>query len=131
MLCAFRRRRVRSRLSLLAVLALLWSQMALALHADCVSIPGNRGTSPAAQHAECTANSEHGKQAVCTKHCQDGGSGVDTARAAFTVPTLLPAVQLAVTAVADLAAHSPEGPPTRRHKAWHGPTSHPASILLI
>ncbi|MCB1555634.1 MAG: hypothetical protein KDJ14_17680 [Xanthomonadales bacterium] len=112
------------------MMALLWSQMALALHADCMSVSGAQGMASAVQHADCDEGSDEGNQALCMTHCQDSDRGVDTARAALTVPALLPAEPIAIAVLAD-AAQPHDAPPARHREGRHRPTAHPASILLI
>lgn len=132
MLKCFRRRRLRNRLSLLAMVALLWSQMALAWHADCfaMSMPPMVAAA-AAVHDHCAEQSDQSDRAVCDAHCNQGDSSPATPLAALSVPALPPDPLARITVVLQLGGGVLEIEPARAAAAWHRPTHHPASVLLI
>lgn len=129
---AFRRRRLRARLSLLAMMALMWSQLVFAAHPGCLSIP-DQARASAALMAGCAHEAPPPDEPVCQSHCSQGDLSSDVARVPPVPP--LPAM-LAVSWMADvvpmrLAGHAVvivEGPPP---VSWHRPTAHPAALLLI
>ncbi len=84
---SFRHRRLRSRISLLAIGALLWSQMLLALHADCLS-PAMTGVPSAAvaEHHDCADADDAANSAVCASHCSQGEASPDSPRAPSVPP---------------------------------------------
>lgn len=128
----FRRHRLRSRLSLLAMVALLWSQLVLAAHPGCVTV----AEVPAAAQAMAAmpgCEAPPHQEPVCQSHCSQGGLSSDVARVP-PVPPLpaMPALPLvALVAAPQTAALAPaavDGPPP---VSWHRPTAHPAALLLI
>lgn len=134
MLGLFRHRRTRVRLSWLALAALLWSQALVSLHVDCL-LPAAQAQAPAAtpasQHEDCAGTEQAAARSVCQAHCDQGDRSAEGARAAPSVPMLEPVPALALEVLA--AAATREAPALPRHfaGAWHRPTPHPASILLI
>ena len=80
------RRRHRSwfqRTALLAMAALLWSQLALASHGGCLDLPGTPAAAVAAgadtphDHGHgCDAELPSADRAVCAAHCRDRKSVV-------------------------------------------------------
>lgn len=128
---ALRRRRLRTRVSLLAITALLWSQMLLAFHADCIS-PAMGGLPSAAigEHSNCADGGDATDRLICASHCGQGEASSDGSRIP-PVPLLGPMVM--VSAV-DLIHRRPlcgAGACLPVHGSWHRPTLHPASVLLI
>ena len=128
----FRRRRLQSRLAILAGLMLLWSQFVLVLHPAYALM--NPGTSAVIQlstteHAACHEHAPTQQSAVCKVHCSQG----DQSDAVGHVPSLpyVPAATIVATPTAVVAAslHSLTGIWTP--VSWHRPTRHPASLLLI
>lgn len=135
------RRRLRLRIALVAVMALLWSQLVLAGHVDCLML------SAAAIPAE-VATVDHGcedqapaleqapdlEQAVCAAHCSRGDVSAENARIP-PVPPMLAAPAIPLISIVSLASATDGGgtpgvvlpPPV----SWHRPTPHPAALLLI
>lgn len=137
----FRQSRLRTRLSLLVIVALVWTQFALAshpactlasmvlsgAHADLVVAPDPRS---APCHPEPSPGS--GELADCQSHCSQSELASESPRT-LSIPDLAPAraappvLSLAVATGHPMrtpAAGSPMG-------SWHRPTAHPASLLLI
>ena len=125
------RRRLRTRISLLAMCALLWSQMLLALHADCLSpamadVPGEVVT----EHHDCADADDAADPVVCASHCSQGEASPDSPR----VPTVPPLAFVAIMPVlndVDLHPPSPSSLPGFVGSWRHRPTSHPTKVLLI
>jgi len=132
MLRKLRRHRLSTRLSLLAITALLWSQMLLAFHADCQSsaMTGAASAEASAEHADCTDRGDATDLAVCQLHCSQGDASSDNSRAP-SVPALPPVVPASVVTFLRLVTPGAIAPAPRIAAAWHRPTPHPASILLI
>lgn len=132
----FRRRPIRARIAIFAVLALLWSQVVLAGHPACsmgFMALAELGTvaQPAGEGAHgCHDQAIPADEAVCTSHCGQSSLSSDVARVP-DVPALPAAIPVAVITFAFLPSHS------RRHiglpppVSWHRPTAHPAALLLI
>ncbi|WP_271678753.1 hypothetical protein [Thermomonas mangrovi] len=128
------RRRLHLRIAMLAMLALLWSQTALAWHAVCAAeLP------PAV--AQAVAMQGHGSDChqappptdddgLCAAHCDQDVPSPDTARipALPAMPALVPALVAALTPHAPATLRRVDSPPPI---AWHRPTAHPAALLLI
>jgi hypothetical protein len=132
MLKRLRRRRLRNRLSLLVIVALLWSQMVLAWHADCFSMSMPRMVAAAAAvHDHCARQNEHADRAACEAHCSQGDSSPATPLAVLSVPALPPVSFALITVVLQLGGGVLDVAPARAAAAWHRPTHHPASLLLI
>jgi hypothetical protein len=133
-----RRHRWRNHISLLAVLALAWAQIALASHPACTTAAMD--SSPAhAQHTDVVPAGElpscHGEPAgcdepLCASHCSQGELSKDAPRLLYVPmlgqPPIMPVLNLRQSAHA--AGHTAAENP---RVAWHRPTSHPASLLLI
>lgn len=132
MLKQLRYRRLRTRLSLLAITALLWSQMLLALHADCASLLMSRSAvAVSVEHEDCAEADSGPELVVCQSHCSQGEGSPDAPRAPLSVPALPPALGVGITAVLRVAMPPTEDASSPAAAAWHRPTPHPASILLI
>ena len=125
-----RHRRLRARVSILAIVALLWSQFVLASH-------------PAASMslmalAEATAATEHGcehpkpadDEIICNAHCSQNDQRSDIERVS-SVPALLRVPAIAVASILTLGSHTGPVDGLPPPVSWHRPTSHPASLLLI
>ncbi len=140
------RRRHRSwfqRTALLAMAALLWSQLALAGHGGCLDLPGPPAavaadaTDADTRHAHgrgCDAEFPSADKALCIAHCSEGGISADSGRIP-PVPPLFVGAWFSWFAVAEVADGGPgvtpswvDSPP---RPAWHRPTAHPAALLLI
>lgn len=135
-----RHSRLRARLSLLAMVALLWTQLAMASHPACtlasMVVSGSHlgmamadEPAPAPCHEATAPDAE--LPAGCETHCSRSDLAPDASRA-LSVPALgpLPAPPSLLTRV-----HSPLAPagtlPPGPLRSWHRPTAHPASLLLI
>jgi len=128
----FRQRRVRARLSSLAIMVLLWSQFVLAAHpvdsmADLVQAAA--GTSAAiaegCHHPRPTVDTT-----ICDAHCSQGDPSDYRGR---VPPVHALAAESAVDFRAILRPQAERAVYVERPPAfsWHRPTSHPASLLLI
>lgn len=138
------RRRHRSwfqRTALLAMAALLWSQLALASHGGCLDLPGTPAAAVAAgadtphDHGHgCDAELPSASKALCDEHCTAGHISADSGRIP-SIPPLLVGAWLSWFAVAEIGDGARgvtstwvDSPP---RPAWHRPTAHPAALLLI
>jgi hypothetical protein len=133
-----RRDRWSTRLSLLAMVALLWTQLVLASHPACtlatmasataeVDRSHVQGASPKPCHPPLTLDSSW---LACESHCSRGELSPEVPRL-LAVPALglLPAIPVASV------QHLPRAPDIARgggpRHSWHRPTAHPASLLLL
>ncbi|PBS12632.1 hypothetical protein CMZ82_08585 [Lysobacteraceae bacterium NML93-0792] len=137
------RRRHRSwfqRTALVAMAALLWSQFALAGHGGCLDLPGTPTAVGAAadtfhEHGHgCDAELPSSDKTLCVAHCSEGSISADSGRIP-PVPPLIIGALFSWFVIAEAADSGPgvtstwvDSPP---RPAWHGPTAHPASLLLI
>ena len=134
----FRRHRWSTRLSLLAMVALLWTQMALASHPACtlasmaladsgIGHADHGGPPPEPCHP---APAVDASSPACESHCSRSELSPDVSRV-LAVPALglLPAIPLVSV------QHLPHDPDAAQApgplRSWHRPTAHPASLLLI
>src|SRR3990167_1581895 len=133
-----RRHRWRTPLSLLAMLALVWAQLALVTHPACAISAMSLSLEPAhhAQHTPADQNLPpcHGAPvsddaAMCASHCNQGDLSKDPPRL-LSVPTLGQVPLMPVLAQLRLPDAAP-AVAARPRAAWHRPTRHPASLLLI
>ncbi|MCC7097845.1 MAG: hypothetical protein IT472_11800 [Thermomonas sp.] len=131
----FRRRPLRLRIALVAMLALLWSQTALAWHAMCAAeLP------PPVAHAMSMVGHDGGDchevappgndTGLCVAHCDQDVPSPDTPRvpALPALPALVPGFASALTPREPATLRRVDSPPPI---AWHRPTAHPAALLLI
>ena len=124
----FRRQRHRSRVSFILIIAMLWSQVALASHSMC-SLAMNPVMEAASQMDDCEHATPPNDQVLCTAHCNQGDQSTDTSR----VPPIhaLPQDKFNHTATLGYAyeqhVYNIVPPEIFRHR----PTLHPASVLLI
>lgn len=129
---AFRRRRLRARLSLLAMVVLLWSQLAFAAHPGCLAVADQAPVATTAMPG-CAHEAPPPEEPVCQSHCSQGDLSSDVARVP-PVPPLPAMLALSWTTVvlhprsARQQVTDLEGPPP---VSWHRPTAHPAALLLI
>ena len=127
-----RHQRLRARLSILAIVALLWSQVLLAGHPACsmAAMALADITLPAATDHGCDHRGATTESAICDAHCSQGEQSSDVGRIP-PVPAPAPALAFEIAAIVTLETsrmpHVESPPPD----SWHRPTSHPASLLLI
>ncbi len=135
MVTILRRRRLRTRIALVVVALLLWSQTALAWHVACRTLVAQAAN--ASVHHEMVGMPDHETSpheqvpsALCAAHCDQGVPSPDTARipALPALPALIPAPALAFQPAVSLLPRRVETPPP---VPWHRPTPHPAALLLI
>ena len=128
-----RHQRLLRRISILAILALLWSQFVMASHPAASMVQTAMAattTSSAMAHQGCHDQKPADQDGVCAAHCSQGDQSNEMARIppippfCNTVPTLLP-----LPSVLQAGSQALSEAPT--HVAWHRPTLHPASLLLI
>ncbi|MEO5827823.1 MAG: hypothetical protein ABIQ48_04360 [Luteimonas sp.] len=127
----FRHRRLRTRLALLALVAMLWSQVALAAHPLCVMTAMATQAVSASAHGdhECPT-SEPSEKAMCDAHCAQGDLNNDSSRIPPVAP-MPPAIMPTLWAFVPIRQqHLPLDRPWP-HASWNRPTANPASILLI
>ena len=126
-----RHQRFRSRIAIFTILALLWSQFALAGHpAASMAFAAFDAATPAALQHGCQHRAPADSTAVCAAHCTQGDQSLDASRIP-PVPAALPGPVYSVALVSatlDSTTIYPASPPAA---SWHRPTPHPASILLI
>jgi hypothetical protein len=123
--------RFQSGISLLTIVTLLWSQLALASHG--ASLPGDVGwlTAPTTtQGRHCGEAALDADTSLCKLHCSRADLQSDTAPT-LSVPPLAVDWRIewsvfAITRSYDICA-TDSGP----SPSLHGPTAHPASVLLI
>lgn len=131
-----RRRPLRLRIAILAMLALLWSQTALAWHAMCAAelppavaqvIPMDGHVGGDCHAAPPPAGDDAG---LCAAHCDQSTPSPDVARipGVPALPALVPAMTVALLPALSQARLQPDIPPPI---PWKRPTAHPAAILLI
>ena len=124
-------RRLRTQIALLALVALLWSQLALATHPLCVMMAMAPHAVSANAHLdhECPTSGSSQK-ALCDAHCAQSDLSKDSSRIPPVVPMPLALMPTPWAFVPVRQHHLPVArpwPPT----SWNRPTRHPASILLI
>lgn len=129
------RPRWRARIALVAMVALLWSQFALAAHAGCLMMLSQATLAEvAAMEHDCEAKMPSPEQPVCAAHCSQGDASAESGRVPPVPPMLaMPAVPL--ISIAMIASGVDGGVPARTYlpppRSWHRPTAHPAALLLI
>lgn len=135
----FRRQRFRFPLCVLAMVALLWSQLALASHPACTLASMAMGSAHAVSESQAAADAGpcHPRSStsleaspVCDTHCSRSDLNSDVARV-LAVPALgtLPAIP--VVSVRHLPREPDASQAPGPLRSWHRPTAHPASLLLI
>lgn len=134
----FRRRRCCNRLSLLAIVALLWTQLAFASHFTCDVAGALPAPNESAHigHGGVVSDACEGPAApdssnlLCEPHCSSGDLSTEALRV-LSVPALglLPAIP--VVSVQRLPQDPDAAQVPGPLRSWHRPTAHPASLLLI
>lgn len=133
----FRRHRLRAPLSLLAIVALLWSQLLLASHPACTlasmamdSAHAGLAIQADPEAAPCHPAPSTEASPACESHCSRSDLSPDVSRV-LAVPALGPLPSVPVVTV----QHLPQAPDAAQapgpQRSWHRPTAHPASLLLI
>ena len=135
----FRRHRLRTALSLLAMVALLWSQLLMASHPACslasMAMDGARATlaghaDPELAPCHSAAGTATQNFPICDTHCSRGDLSSDVGRV-LHVPALAPLPAAPVASVQHLPQTPDAGQLPGPLRSWHRPTAHPASLLLI
>lgn len=125
------RRRLCRHIVIFTILALLWSQFALAGHpAASVAFAAVDTVTPAELQHGCQHPAPADSSTVCTAHCTQGDQSRDASRIP-PVPALLPDPVYALAWIAAPVDGTAIYRATPLVVGWHGPTLHPASILLI
>jgi len=132
--------RLRARLSLLAMVALLWTQIAMASHPACtlagMVLSGTHAglamaDEPVPEPCHPAPTPDPGLSAGCETHCSRSELASDASRA-LSVPALgplpVPSLALVRAPVPDSTIGTARPGPLG---SWHRPTAHPASLLLI
>lgn len=128
----YRHRRLRARLGILALVALLWSQVVLAAHPACSMAAMALAEIPvpsAIDHA-CHEPVPSTGSTVCEAHCNQGEQSNEVGRIP-PVPALAPVAATGFSAIVMLTAERAACDGLPLPVSWHRPTSHPASVLLI
>jgi len=124
------RSRLRTLLSVVMIVAMLWSQLVMAGHGLCsMASAVLPGIASSAEHG-CHQPPPTHDSTVCIAHCIQGDQSSEVARVP-PVPALAPSLVVGFPAMAILGAGHVafrELPPP---VSWHRPTAHPASLLLI
>jgi len=128
-------RRSHSRIAMLALFGVLWTQVAIAGHGLCVHALSSLGAPPAAteQKLGCHDHAERAAPdsdvAVCAAHCNQGDQSHESARVPLmmALPTGLPFPRTVVSSAEPIIARFFREPFAKRH----GPTAHPTPLLLI
>lgn len=129
------RPRWRTRIALVAMAALLWSQVVLAGHAGCLRMLAQTiPTEVAAKDSDCAVKMPAPEQPVCAAHCNQGDASAESARIP-PVPPMLAAPAIPFIAIVAITQGVDGGVPARiaasPPPSWHRPTAHPAALLLI
>jgi hypothetical protein len=131
-----RHQRLRQRITIFTILALLWSQFALAGHpAASMAFAALDAGPPAGlehgcQHPTPSDDTPSDNATVCEPHCSQGDQSRDITRIP-PVPASLPAPVYAIALIAAPVDHTAIYHATPLVVSWNRPTLHPASILLI
>ncbi|KGM50693.1 hypothetical protein N792_03670 [Lysobacter concretionis Ko07 = DSM 16239] len=126
-----RRQRLRHRITIFTIVALLWSQFALAGHpAASMAFAALDAGPPAGLQHGCQHPTPSDDAAVCAPHCTQGDQSRDATRIP-PVPASLPAPVYSMALIAAPVDSTTIYRATPLVVSWHRPTLHPASILLI
>lgn len=126
-----RQQRLRNRITIFTIVALLWSQFALAGH-PAVSMAFaalDAGTPVGLQHG-CQHPTSSDDTTVCAAHCTQGDQSRDASRIP-PVPASLPGPVYSIALITASVDSTTIHRATPLAVSWHRPTLHPASILLI
>ncbi|MGV8931570.1 MAG: hypothetical protein ACOH1R_05600 [Luteimonas sp.] len=128
----YRHRRLRAQFAILAIVALLWSQMVVAGHQGCslAAMALAEIAVPMAVEHGCHDSVRSDEATLCAAHCSQGDLSGEVGRVP-PIPALLPTPAVGVSSIAVL--HTQPAPCIGLPPAvsWHRPTTHPASLLLI
>jgi hypothetical protein len=131
-----RHQRLRHRITIFTIVALLWSQFALAGH-PAVSMAfaaldagPPAGVQHGCQHPTSSNDAPPNNATVCAPHCTQGDQSRDASRIP-PVPASLPAPVYSMALIAAPVDSTTIHRATPLVVPWHRPTLHPASILLI
>jgi hypothetical protein len=129
-----RHRRLRARLSILAIVALLWSQIVLAGHPACslaaMALAEVADVATADAGHDCHPPAPSPDSTLCLAHCSQSDQSSDIGRIP-PVPPSTPAPALGIVTVLLLGPDPAPGVELPPPVSWHRPTRHPASLLLI
>lgn len=131
-----RRQRLHLRITILTIMALLWSQFALAGHpAASMAFAALDAGPPAGlqhgcQHPSPAHPTPSDDTTICVPHCSQGDQSRDITRIP-PVPASLPAPVYSIALIAAPVDSTTIYRATPLVVAWNRPTLHPASILLI
>lgn len=133
----FAKRNRRRLVSILVIVALLWTQIVVAAHGLCASNApaGTCNIELVAAHEgvadDAVAEADDTMDAGCSVHCSKDESSSDVSRI-MPLPAMLPMAfgwaDLYPLMVIDSSAHADALAST---SGSHGPTGHPAAVLLI
>jgi hypothetical protein len=132
----FRRRRLRTRIAWLALLGLLWTQVALAGHGLCAldafiaeTVPASAATRHGCHDAPAADPVPSVDTVVCNAHCAQGDQNTESAR--VTVFAVFSTPRWVLPAAIGLAGPQRSGPLHEPRGSRRRPTAHPATLLLI
>lgn len=126
-----RHQRLSTRITIFTIVALLWSQFALAGHpAASMDVASLDASAVVSLENGCQHPPPCGDTALCTAHCNQGDQSFDASRIPPVPSSLPPPVYsiALISAPVDSTAIDRATPPV---VSWHRPTLHPAKILLI
>lgn len=125
-------RRLRTCLSVLAVMALLWSQLVLAGHpiTSLTATASGEAIAPGPVDQGCDHLASDDAQTLCSHHCSQDDQSSEVPRVP-PVPVAMPAVALGIASVVALEASLVRCIELSPAVSWHRPTPHPANLLLI
>lgn len=131
--------RLRTRIALLAIVALFWSQLAMAAHPGCIAaLAAVAQVETTAVETAVDRNCDGSDvamadDAVCQGHCSQGESTSEIARVPPVPPMLpVPAVPLiGLVTLSGAGVSAPDFVDRPPPVSWHRPTAHPAALLLI
>ena len=127
-----RHRRLRAHLSILAIVALLWSQFVLGSHpaVSMIAMAPAEVVTPMALEWNCLHPKPADESTLCIAHCSQADQSSEVGRVP-PLPALAPAAAMGFASIAMLDAERAPHLQLPPRVSWHRPTSHPASLLLI